>query len=361
MLCVLNGVGTSQLFHRLRAWERGDLRHTWLAFAAQPESHVDIWTALWYTGAVRRFQSCRKVCIMSQFKGIIGPMRPPFLILAPCCVVLGLAVALWLQGSVDVWHAILAFVGGIAAHISVNALNEYSDFQSGLDFRTPRTPFSGGSGTLPAYPSMARAARTTGVVSSGLVVLIGLFFWGVWGWSIVPLGLLGLVVIISYTDWLTHNWLLCLIAPGLGFGPLMVMGTFFALTGTYNWSAFVASLVPFFLVSNLLLLNQFPDAEADKTIGRKHLLIVAGKRTSALVLGSFYLLAYLSLVIGVLLSLLPPASLLGLLTLPLAIRAFLRAYQHPDDLALLVPALSWNVLVTLLTPVLTALGLFLTL
>lgn len=297
---------------------------------------------------------------MSQVKGIIGPMRPPFLILGPCCVVLGLAVALWIQGSVNVWHAILAFVGGISAHISVNALNEYSDFRSGLDFQTPKTPFSGGSGTLPAYPGMARTARTTGVVSSGLVVLIGIYFWTVWGWSIVPLGLLGLVVILSYTDWLTHNWLLCLIAPGLGFGPLMVMGTFFALTGTYSWSAFIASLVPFFLVSNLLLLNQFPDAEADKTIGRKHLIIVAGKRAGSWVLGAFYLLAYVSIFVGVLLSLLPALSLLGLLTLPLAVRAFLRAYQHPDDLSLLVPALSWNVLVTLVTPALTALGIFVT-
>ena len=55
--------------------------------------------------------------------------------------------------------------GRRGAHLAVNMLNEYFDFKSGLDFKTQRTPFSGGSGTLPANPHLARQALTTAIVS----------------------------------------------------------------------------------------------------------------------------------------------------------------------------------------------------
>jgi 1,4-dihydroxy-2-naphthoate octaprenyltransferase len=138
----------------------------------------------------------------------------------------------------------------------------------------------------------------------------------------------------------------------------MVMGTDFCLTGHYSWPAFFASLVPFFLVSNLLLLNQFPDMEADRTVGRRHLLIVAGPRTSSLVYAAMLLGVYLSIVAGWILGMLPAWALLGLLTLPLSVRAARGAYQYGGQIERLVPYLGQNVLITLLTPLLTAIGIF---
>ena len=79
-------------------------------------------------------------------KTILGPMRLPFLILTPACVFLGVATAYRTNGSVDLFNVLLALLGALAAHISVNSFNEYSDFKSGLDEKTSRTPFSGGSG-----------------------------------------------------------------------------------------------------------------------------------------------------------------------------------------------------------------------
>lgn len=294
---------------------------------------------------------------MSEPKALLGPIRLPFLILAPACALLGASTAIWTEGASNPLHFVLAFIGAIAAHISVNALNEYFDFQSGLDFRTRRTPFSGGSGTLPANPRLARSALVIGLAAMAVTALLGLYFLTVWGWALLPLGLLGLLAIAAYTPWVTRSPLLCLLAPGLGFGLVMVMGTDFVLTGSYSWTAFVASLVPTFLVSDLLLLNQFPDAEADRTVGRRHLPIVAGRRTSSVVYAAFLLLAYLSIVAGVLLHLLPALSLLGLLTLVVALPTALNVYRHADDLEKLMPSLGLNVLITVATPVLMAIGL----
>ena len=295
---------------------------------------------------------------MKDPKSLLGPMRLPFLVLPPACVLLGMSTAVWTHGRIDVVHAILAFLGSVAAHISVNALNEYYDFRSGLDLRTRPTPFSGGSGTLPANPEAARTALTTGLVTLALTILIGLYFLTVWGLSLLPLGLLGLIVIVTYTTAITHSPLLCLIAPGLGFGPLMVMGTDFVLTGTFTWPAFVVSLVPFFLVSNLLLLNQFPDVEADETVGRRHYPIVIGRKPSSLIYGAFLLCAYLSIVAGWAFGVLPAWALLGLGTAPIAVRAAAGAYRYAEDLEKLVPYMGLNVILTVVTPILTAVGIF---
>ena len=96
---------------------------------------------------------------------LFGPMRLPFLILPPACVALGAATAVWSGSEINLLFLFFAFVGAVCAHISVNALNEYEDFKSGLDFNTRRTPFSGGSGTLPKRPEKAHVALVTGLVS----------------------------------------------------------------------------------------------------------------------------------------------------------------------------------------------------
>lgn len=294
---------------------------------------------------------------MNSPKQLLGPMRVAFLVLPPVCVLLGLGTAAWTNGPINAVHVVLVFVGALAAHISVNALNEYFDFRSGLDLRTVRTPFSGGSGTLPANPAMAHAALNTGLISLGVTGLIGLYFPLVRGWALLPLGLLGLVVIVSYTPWITRYPLLCLIAPGLGFGLLMVMGTDFALSGSYTWAAFFASLVPFFLVSDLLLLNQFPDVEADRYAGRRHLLIVAGKKRSSMVYAAFLFLTYLAIATGVWLGHLPPLGLLGLLPLVIAVPTAVGAIRYAEKTDRLMPYLGLNVLLNVITPLLLAIGL----
>jgi len=296
---------------------------------------------------------------MSKLKYLFGPMRLPFVILTPVCVLLGLSIAVWKSAPLNVLHVILTFIGGISAHISVNAFNEYFDFKSGLDARTRRTPFSGGSGTLPQKPELANQALGTAITAFIITGLIGIYFLFVHGLMLLPLGLLGLFLLIAYTPWFARSPLLCLIAPGLGFGTLIVMGTAYVLTGHYSTTAFVASLVPFFLVSNLLLLNQFPDVEADRSIGRRHYPIVIGRRASSLIYGTFLLLTYLTILLGVGLKYLPPLSLIGLLTLILAIPNFIGVYRHAEDVKQLIPYMGRSVSVILLTPLLVSIGLLL--
>lgn len=295
---------------------------------------------------------------MNSLKPLLGPMRLPFVILAPACVAVGVGTAKWQSGGVNWLHVLLILVGAISAHISVNVFNEYFDFRSGLDAKTQRTPFSGGSGTLQADPQLAGQALALAWLTFAITAAIGVYFTFVRGWQLLPLGILGLLLLVTYTLWWAYHPLLCLLAPGLGFGILMVMGTHFALTGSYSLTALVASLIPTFLVSDLLLLNQFPDAEADKSIGRRHYPITLGRKTSSGIYVAFLALTYVSILLGVAFGFLPVWSLLSLLTIVIAVQAGRGALTHAENIPALVPSMGMNVIINLLTPLLLAVGLF---
>jgi len=284
-------------------------------------------------------------------------IRLPFLVLTPISVLVGVSVAVYESYSINALYLALAFVGALLAHIAVNVLNEYFDYQSGVDFKTVRTPFSGGSGVLIEGLLNPRSVYILGVVCIAAIIAIGGYFYYVHGAAIIPLGVVGLATIYFYTTHITRTPLLCVIAPGLGFGPLMVMGTYFALTGTYSLAVGLASIVPFFLVSNLLLLNQFPDVEADATVARRHLPIVIGRKGSSDVYALLLVAAYVALVVSVAVGVLPYMALFGLLTLPLGLMAVKGARKYCDEIENLIPVMGRNVLLTLLLPLLMAIGI----
>ena len=295
---------------------------------------------------------------MKNFRQLLGTTRPPFLILAPACALIGLGTAYLQLGRINWLYFVLAAIAAVCAHISVNAFNEYFDYKTEVDARTQRTPFSGGSGTLQAHPELAKATLILSWTTLAIVGVIGLYFCSIWGWWALPIGIVGLVLLYGYTAWMVYQPVLCLIAPGLGFGPLMVLSTHFALTGTFTWQALIASLVPFFLVSNLLLLNQFPDVEADRFAGRRHFPILLGRTISGYIYIGFLLAAYLVVILGVIFGFLPPFSLLALLTGVIAIQIIRSVLKNSENVPALIPAMGQNVIVNLLTPVLLAIGLF---
>jgi 1,4-dihydroxy-2-naphthoate octaprenyltransferase len=136
----------------------------------------------------------------------------------------------------------------------------------------------------------------------------------------------------------------------------MVLGTYNVLTGGFSLAAVLASFIPFLLVSNLLLLNQFPDSEVDKTVGRRHYPILIGNKASAWIFVSFLGATYLTIIFGVIFGVFPVWCLLGLLTLVFGFPAAKGALQNPNDVPKLMPSMAMNVLANIVTPVLVGIG-----
>ncbi|MFC2062963.1 prenyltransferase [Chloroflexota bacterium] len=279
--------------------------------------------------------------------------RPAFLILSVVLAFLGTAVA-WYDGFFHFGHALLAFFGLLLAHISVNVLNDYFDYRSGVDLATQRTPFSGGSGILPAALLRPRQVLWLGLGAFLLAVPIGIYFVVVTGWQLLPLLLVAAVCILLYTPVILRmkwpEW-----SPGLGMGFLPVLGAYFIQAGEYTLPAVVAAVPSGILVHNLLLLNEFPDTEADKVASRKTLAITMGKTGAGMVYTVLTALIYLWVIGWVAAGVMPAFTLLALLTLPLAVKA-IRGVRKHDDMNRLVPAMANNIMVVLLTQLLLGVG-----
>jgi 1,4-dihydroxy-2-naphthoate octaprenyltransferase len=279
--------------------------------------------------------------------------RPQFLLLSVVLAFLGSAVA-WYDGYFHLGYALLAFLGLLLCHISVNVLNDYFDYKSGIDLKTKRTPFSGGSGILPAALVKPRQVLWLGLGSLILAVPIGVYFVIVAGWALLPLLVVAALCTMLYTPFLTRmgwpEW-----APGVGLGFLPVLGTYFIQTGFYTAPAVIAAIPSGILVHNLLLLNEFPDIPADREAGRRTLPITIGKNGAWLIYSALTIVVYIWIVAWVIAGAMPVFSLIALLTLPFAVKA-IRGGQNYDDMSRLVPAMANNIMVVLLTQLLLGVG-----
>jgi 1,4-dihydroxy-2-naphthoate octaprenyltransferase len=283
--------------------------------------------------------------------------RPQFLILSLVLAILGAGMAA-AAGSFSFSYAVLAFAGLLLLHVSVNTLNDYFDYKSGVDLATTRTPFSGGSGLLPAGKVSSRGVLRLGLGAFILAVPIGVFFIIERGASLIPLFAVGAVFVLAYTSLLTKIGGFSELSAGLGLGTLPVAGIYYILTGELTGAAVFASIPSGFLVANLLLINEIPDAEADKIGKRKTLPIVLGPRGAAAVYSFLTIATYLWIIIGVIAGLMPAWTLLGCLTLPMGLKAIVGSFAH-DNMEKLVPALGANVMVVLLTQLFMAVGFIL--
>jgi 1,4-dihydroxy-2-naphthoate octaprenyltransferase len=144
-------------------------------------------------------------------------------------------------------------------------------------------------------------------------------------------------------------------------GILPILGFYFVQAGRYDWTVLVASIPSGILVHNLLLLNEFPDVEADRKGGRKTTPVLFGLAAAA----RFFRLATIAVygwIIGCVLATLtigsvvmPVYCLIAFLALPWAVKA-MRGSKEYHDRSRLIPAMRDNVTFILFTHVLLGLG-----
>ena len=280
---------------------------------------------------------------MAMLKAYLGVARAPFLLLPVTLVAAGAAAAA--HGGEFSWpRTLLALAGLVAAHVGVNVLNEVSDMKTGIDLRTDRTPFSGGSGTLPGHDMSVRTATVFGLGACGAALVIGIWFVTRVGWLLVPVMALGAVAILFYTDVFARAGVGETFA-GLGLGALPVWGTALVQGGTPGAAAVAAAVPAFFMTFNLLLLNEFPDEEADRSGGRRNLVLLFGRQAAAAVYAAAALATPVAIGAAVALRALPAAALVAVapsLLLVAPLRWALGAPERPVPIPALAANVAWN-------------------
>ena len=176
-------------------------------------------------------------------------VRAPFLLLSPILICIGGSLA-YRQGFFQPVHFALAMAGLTLLHVSVNTLNEYFDYKTGVDLRTVKTPFSGGSGMLPASLLQPSAVLKLGLICFGAAAVVGCYFLAVVGLILAPILALGVLFTLGYTQFLARVGL-GEVAAGLGLGALPVVGAYLVHTGFYTADVFQAAVPPGILTFNL--------------------------------------------------------------------------------------------------------------
>jgi 1,4-dihydroxy-2-naphthoate octaprenyltransferase len=277
---------------------------------------------------------------MPRASAFAGVARAPFLLLPITLVASGAAAAAY-DGQFSWLRTAVALAGLVALHAAVNVLNEWSDMRTGIDLHTERTPFSGGSGTLPAGAISSGATLAFGLAAAAVGLAIGVWFLTQIGWVLLPVMIAGAVCVLAYTDVLARIGV-GEVAAGLGLGGLPVIGTALVQCGTLGPAALAAAVPATLMTFNLLLLNEFPDEEADRTGGRRNLVLLLGRRRAAYAYAAAALLTPASIVVGVVLGALPLFSLAAVLPSALLKEPLRWAFGDPGS-PVPIPALGSNV------------------
>ena len=281
-------------------------------------------------------------------------IRVRFLLASIIAVSVGLALHWSQNGSLDYFDVILTFAGVLALHASVDLLNDYWDFKRGIDTKTTRTKMSGGTGVLPEGLLKPSSVYRAGVVFLIIGSLIGSYF-------VITDGIL-IAIILGFAILSIYFYSTKIVDSGLGEffvavkGSMIVMGTFFIQSGEVTVESILAGIVIGTLSSLVLFIASFPDHDADKSKGRKTLVIVVGKEKAIKLFWLFPLVSYVVILIGVSVNLFPLLSLISLLSFPLMIKSGLGLQKNYDAIDNLVPFMSSTLQFSRLTGILFALS-----
>ena len=289
--------------------------------------------------------------------------RLPFLTATIVPVALGGAVAAN-HGSFR-WSLFgLILFGASAVHLATNIINDVFDDLSGADAAnvTP-TPFSGGSRVI-QYRLVSRRSMVAMAVLFYLIgITVGIYLSESRGRLLYLFGMAGIFVSLAYTApplrLVNRGW--GEPAVGLGFGPLMAVGTYFVLTQNLSFEVLYASLPVAILIALVLYLNEVPDRAADSAAGKRTLIVRWTRETAVRAYGFATILTYGLLIIGAIGSILPPWTLLGLATVPMAKGVYRDLKAHYEKPYELMPAMQRNIGLHLFTGLLIIAGYLLSL
>ncbi|MEE8413459.1 MAG: 1,4-dihydroxy-2-naphthoate octaprenyltransferase [Dehalococcoidales bacterium] len=295
-----------------------------------------------------------------KFKNWRTAIRVPFLTASTVPVLLGTAIAWFTTGNLYWSFFLLTLLAGLLIHMGANVINDYSDHRSGNDEvnREFVRPFSGGSRVIQLGLLTPLEVLTGALLFFALSAAIGFYLAWARGSLILILGAIGLISGLFYTGG-PFNWAkrgIGELLVGLNFGVLMTLGAYYVQAQSFNWLPVIAAIPVSLLIAAVLYINEFPDYTADKQVGKNTLVVRLGKNRAVVLYGVVMLGVYLVIGAMVITGALPLTALMGLITLPLAIKAIQHARRNYSNSFDLIPANALTVTVHLATGLLLTLA-----
>lgn len=226
--------------------------------------------------------------------------RMPFLsaVLMPCFIAAAYAVN-YAGISINWLNFALATIGVAILHLASNVMNDYFDYKDGTDEANNDyfLQFSGGSRAIELGLITLEGTKKLGLYLIAIAAVIGIYLTSVTGIYTLLIGLFGLFLGYFYTAppiRLVARKGIGELSIALAFGPLVTAGIYYVISGVLDPMAFMIGLPAGLLTANILLINEFPDAESDAVTGKNHLVVVFGKRKSISIYAFIIVLTFLA-------------------------------------------------------------------
>ena len=298
----------------------------------------------------------------SWIKFWIATMRAPFFVAVIIPAILGSAIAWSTTGGAFHWgHFVLVVLGAMLINGGTNLVNDYFDRPTDDINVEYVAPFTGGSRMIQEGLIAPSRVLVAGIACFAIAAAIGIYFvWATWasGPVILILGVIGFFSGFFYTApplKLGYRWP-AEVVVGLNCGVLVTLGAYWIQTQVFSWVPIIASIPLGIIIAAVLWVNEIPDYAADKVVGKNHVVVLIGKEWAAK--GYFILLvaAFVCTALMVIHQGIPLYVLLGLLALPLAIKAARIAINNYDDSKALAPANGMTPMIYMATGLLTSVG-----
>jgi 1,4-dihydroxy-2-naphthoate octaprenyltransferase len=224
--------------------------------------------------------------------------------------------------------AIVSVLGVMFAHLGMNLLDDWFDYYKGSGEARKKAASEGFRGRMTKYPYLTSGEATPKqllvavCVFLGIAAVMGCIVLAVRGWMILWWMLVGFIIGYSYS-----GGPLKLGFRGLGemvifimFGPLMMTGVYYAITGAVDWKISWLSIAVGLLVTNIVYSHSVLDAVPDAKMGKRTMAHLMGTPKGQILLSALInILPYVMVVAAVLLGQMNAAYLAVLAVLPLSI------------------------------------------
>jgi len=290
---------------------------------------------------------------LQRLKTYFLATRPQFFTAIILPVGLGAAVAWHETGIFFLGYFFLSLIAAVFYHAGINVLNDYFDYLNGTDNinQTGLSPFTGGSRMIQNKIMTPGETYILGVLFLITGSIIGLYLAYERGIFLLLIGTMGLFSGYYYTAppvFFAGRGLGELLV-GLNFGVLSVAGSYYVQAQGFSFAAVFASLPLLFLIAAILYINEFPDYDADKAVGKNHLVVYLGMERARW--GFLFIVAgaYISIIAGVILDLLPITALFVTPAAILGIKAVKGLFENYKKTVELIPSIKATILCHLAT------------
>ncbi len=263
---------------------------------------------------------------------------PPSFLPAMLC-----SLVAWAEsGTIDAVAFFLVVFGVTVNHFGLNMIDDAFDYLHFVDLAYPgnQNPYTGGSRVITQGLLSVRQVIWGAVVCFGITAAIGFYLAYAKGWPVLAIGIFGLLCSIFYT-----------VPPikfgyrGFGelgllvnFGPVIGLGAYYVQAGRFSLEPLAVSLVLGFMMWSMITINEIPDYEDDRRAGKMNLVARFGKETGIVLYIGGLTLAYAILIGSALAGIAPLSVLIGLVSLPLAIKSVRVLRANYRDGMKMIPA-----------------------